>query len=290
MDAGPAGGEGRRRGKKNRGRQRRKRSKGRGNPRYQQQQQQQDKMPSSELDDKSVLGGRVPRSMERRVLDGEGPPDAFTLFCAYHLGITPSDGYHKPHLEEVARRFSMSPKEIKSLLQEFELTEDSIRSTDFDLTGAQLDIRVAPEGISRVEIARESWEKHGAIITIADLTEAPALADRIAAEHLQIAVADSEALADRIRHAGAIFLGRMTPEVIGDYVAGTNHVLPTARSARFSSGLGVLDFMKRTSLVKLDGRALAALGPAAMALARAEGLEAHRRSVEVRLEGRDGTR
>ena len=144
--------------------------------------------------------------------------------------------------------------------------------------------------LSRVEIARESWEKHGAIITIADLTEAPALADRIAAEHLQIAVADSEALADRIRHAGAIFLGRMTPEVIGDYVAGTNHVLPTARSARFSSGLGVLDFMKRTSLVKLDGRALAALGPAAMALARAEGLEAHRRSVEVRLEGRDGTR
>lgn len=158
MDAGPAGGEGRRRGKKNRGRQRRKRPKGRGNRSY--QQQQQDKMPTSELDDKSVLGGRVPRSTERRVLEGEGPPDAFTLFCAYHLGITPSDGYHKPHLEEVARRFSMSPKEIKSLLQELDLTEESIRSTDFDLSGAQLDIRVAPEGISRVEIARELFEEY----------------------------------------------------------------------------------------------------------------------------------
>jgi hypothetical protein len=160
MDAGPAGGEGRRRGKKNRGQQRRKRSKGRGNRGYHHQQQQQDKMPSSELDDKSVLGGRVPRSAERRVLEGEGPPDAFMLFCAYHLGITPSDGYHKPHLEEVARRFSMSPKEIKNLLQEFELTEESIRGTSFDLTGAQLDIRVAPEGISRVEIARELFEEY----------------------------------------------------------------------------------------------------------------------------------
>ena len=144
--------------------------------------------------------------------------------------------------------------------------------------------------LPRVEIARESWNRHGAIITVDDLSEAPPLADRIAPEHLQIAVEDSEGLAARITHAGAIFLGRLTPEVIGDYVAGTNHVLPTARSARFSSGLGVLDFMKRTSIVKLDRAALEALGPAAMALASVEGLDAHRRSVEIRLEATEDGR
>lgn len=139
--------------------------------------------------------------------------------------------------------------------------------------------------LSRGNIAGESWNMFGATIVLKSLDEAPALADRIAAEHLEIATADCEDMAKRIRNAGAIFLGAMTPEVIGDYVSGSNHVLPTARSARFSSGLGVLDYMKRTSLLKLDGGALAALGPAAMTLARAEGLEAHRRSVEVRLEG-----
>jgi histidinol dehydrogenase len=144
--------------------------------------------------------------------------------------------------------------------------------------------------LSRVEIARESWAQHGAIITVESLDEAPALANRIAAEHLQIAVEDSEALAARISHAGAIFLGRLTPEVIGDYVAGTNHVLPTARSARFSSGLGVMHFMKRTSIVKLDAGSLEALGPAAMELAAAEGLDAHRRSVEIRLRADKGER
>ncbi len=144
--------------------------------------------------------------------------------------------------------------------------------------------------LSRVEIARESWAQHGAIITVESLDEAPALANRIAAEHLQIAVQDSEALAARISHAGAIFLGRLTPEVIGDYVAGTNHVLPTARSARFSSGLGVMHFMKRTSIVKLDAGSLEALGPAAMELAAAEGLDAHRRSVEIRLQADKGGR
>jgi histidinol dehydrogenase len=102
---------------------------------------------------------------------------------------------------------------------------------------------------------------------------------------VEIVTEDAEGLSNKIRNAGAIFLGKQTPEMIGDYVAGSNHVLPTARSARFSSGLGVLDFMKRTSLLKLNGAALAALAPAAMALARAEGLEAHRRSVEIRLEG-----
>jgi len=137
--------------------------------------------------------------------------------------------------------------------------------------------------LPRGNIAGESWNVFGGIIILDSLEAAPALADRIAAEHLEIATRDPAALAVRIRNAGAIFLGALTPEVIGDYVGGSNHVLPTARSARFSSGLGVLDFMKRTSILSLDRAALEALGPAAMALARAEGLEAHRRSVEVRL-------
>ena len=132
-------------------------------------------------------------------------------------------------------------------------------------------------------IASQSWSEFGAVIVLRSLDEAPPLADRIAAEHVEIATRDPEALSARIRNAGAIFLGPMTPEVIGDYVAGSNHVLPTARSARFSSGLGVLDFMKRTSLLSLDETALRALGPAAMTLAAAEGLEAHRQSVAVRL-------
>ncbi len=136
--------------------------------------------------------------------------------------------------------------------------------------------------LPRGNIAGESWSTYGAVIVLKSLEEAVPLADRLAAEHLEIATADPEALALEIRNAGAIFLGRHTPEVIGDYVGGSNHVLPTARSARFSSGLGVLDFMKRTSILKLDAASLAALAPAAIALARAEGLEAHRRSVEVR--------
>ena len=136
--------------------------------------------------------------------------------------------------------------------------------------------------LPRGNIAGESWSVFGAVIKLRSFEEAPALADRIAAEHLEIATRDPDALAGRIRNAGAIFLGAYTPEVIGDYVAGSNHVLPTARSARFASGLGVLDFMKRTSILRLDAAALAHLAPAAMALARAEGLEAHRRSVEIR--------
>lgn len=140
------------------------------------------------------------------------------------------------------------------------------------------------EKLPRGNIAGESWNVFGAIIELSSLDEAPALADRIAAEHLEIATQDAEGVSDKIRNAGAIFIGNQTPEMIGDYVAGSNHVLPTARSARFSSGLGVLDFMKRTSLLKLSGAALAALAPAAMVLARAEGLEAHRRSAEIRLD------
>jgi histidinol dehydrogenase len=136
--------------------------------------------------------------------------------------------------------------------------------------------------LPRGNIAGASWSTFGAVIQVTSLDEAPRLADAIAAEHLEIATADPDGLAAKIRNAGAIFLGAYTPEVIGDYVSGSNHVLPTARSAKFSSGLGVLDYMKRTSLLRLTPQALAALGPAAMTLARAEGLEAHRRSVGIR--------
>ena len=136
--------------------------------------------------------------------------------------------------------------------------------------------------LPRCNIAAASWEANGAIIQLQSLSEAPALVDRIAPEHLEIATSDPDSLLSQIRNAGAIFLGRYTPEVIGDYVAGSNHVLPTARSARFSSGLGVLDFMKRSSLLRLDEASLRVLGPAAMKLAKAEGLEGHSRSVGVR--------
>lgn len=160
-----------------------------------------------------------------------------------------------------------------------------LMTDDADFANAVED-RVAAQlaELPRQEIAAESWRTFGAIIVLSSLDEAPALADRIAAEHLEIATENCEQLSDAIRNAGAIFLGAYTPEVIGDYVAGSNHVLPTARSARFSSGLGVLDFMKRTSILKLDRSALEALGSAAMTLARSEGLEAHRRSVETRLD------
>lgn len=132
--------------------------------------------------------------------------------------------------------------------------------------------------------ARASWDAHGVIIVVNDLTaEAPALANRLAAEHVELAVDDPEPYLTSIRHAGSIFLGRMTPEAVGDYVAGPNHVLPTGRRARFSSGLSVLDFMKRTSFLGLDDASFAAIGPAAATLAHAEGLPAHAKSVELRI-------
>jgi histidinol dehydrogenase len=132
--------------------------------------------------------------------------------------------------------------------------------------------------------ARASWDAHGVAIVVNDLEgEAPALADRLAAEHVELAVDNPEALMHKIRHAGSIFLGRMTPEAVGDYVAGPNHVLPTGRRARFSSGLSVLDFMKRTSFLGLDEASFAAIGPAAATLAHAEGLPAHAKSVELRI-------
>ena len=135
----------------------------------------------------------------------------------------------------------------------------------------------------RREIAGASWRDYGAIITVENLEQAAALADRIAPEHLELCVADAEALADRITHAGAMFLGAWTPEAIGDYVGGPNHVLPTARSARFSSGLNVLDFMKKTTMARMTPEALKKIGPAAETLAISESLEAHGLSVRARL-------
>jgi histidinol dehydrogenase len=142
------------------------------------------------------------------------------------------------------------------------------------------------QSLPRGETARASWRDNGAVILVSGWGEAIPLIDRIAPEHLELAVADPESIARRVRHAGAIFLGRHTPEAIGDYIAGPNHVLPTARSARFASGLGVLDFMKRTTLVACDPESLAALAPAAVRLAEAEGLDAHALSLTLRLGSR----
>lgn len=138
--------------------------------------------------------------------------------------------------------------------------------------------------LERREIAGASWRDNGAVIVVRDLEEAAALSNRLAPEHLELAVADPDALAARIRHAGAIFLGAWTPEAVGDYVGGPNHVLPTARSARFSSGLSVLDFLKRTTMARMTPSALAAIGPAAVRLAESESLGAHGASVQARLD------
>jgi histidinol dehydrogenase len=137
--------------------------------------------------------------------------------------------------------------------------------------------------LPRAAIAGESWRAHGAVILVPNLDQAIPLIDRIAPEHIELAIAEPAHYARRIHNAGAIFLGRYTPEAVGDYLGGPNHVLPTARSARFSSGLGVMDFMKRTTILGCDAESLRALGPAAVALARAEGLGAHARSIALRL-------
>ena len=138
-------------------------------------------------------------------------------------------------------------------------------------------------GLATQAVARQAWQTNGAIVVVDTLAAAMPLVDRLAPEHLQLAVDDPQPLFDLVRHAGSVFLGRHTPEAIGDYVAGPNHVLPTGRRARFASGLSVLDFMKRTSFLGLDEAALRELGPATVALAKAEGLPAHARSVAVRL-------
>ncbi|NVN87222.1 MAG: histidinol dehydrogenase [Rhodopseudomonas sp.] len=161
----------------------------------------------------------------------------------------------------------------------------SILITDSAILGDEVEraLQAQLTTLPRAAIARASWDRFGAIILVRQIEDAVPLANAIAAEHLEIVTADPEALAAKVRNAGAIFLGAHTPEAIGDYVGGSNHVLPTARSARFSSGLGVLDFMKRTSILKCGPDQLRALGPAAMTLGKAEGLDAHARSVGLRL-------
>jgi len=168
-----------------------------------------------------------------------------------------------------------------------EAAQSILMTDDGAFAGAILRaVEAALAVLPRAAIARESWERHGAIVLLRSLDEAPALVDRVAPEHLELAVDDPEALFARIRHAGAVFLGRHTPEAVGDYVAGPNHVLPTARSARFSSGLSTLDFLKRTTLLRCDPDSLGRIGPAAVMLAEAEGLGAHGRSVSIRMNRR----
>ncbi|MFZ2982752.1 MAG: histidinol dehydrogenase, partial [Sphingobium sp.] len=169
---------------------------------------------------------------------------------------------------------------------EHDPTSQSILLTDdaafADAVAAAVE-RQIPE-LSTAAVARTSWDANGAIILLPDIVACIPLVNALAAEHLELAVDDPDALFAQVRHAGSVFLGRMTPEAVGDYVAGPNHVLPTGRRARFSSGLSVLDFMKRTSFLALDQASIAAIGPAAVALAEAEGLPAHASSVARRLQ------
>lgn len=168
---------------------------------------------------------------------------------------------------------------------EHDVSAQSILITDSETLAN--DVMAAVDGqlktLPRAEIAAQSWQDNGVVILVPSLLEAIGLVNRIAPEHLEISAANETELSEAVRNAGAIFLGPHTPEAVGDYVGGPNHVLPTARSARFSSGLGVLDFMKRTSLLRCSSEALRAIGPAAVTLGRAEGLEAHARSVALRL-------
>jgi histidinol dehydrogenase len=168
---------------------------------------------------------------------------------------------------------------------EHDSAAQSILVTDSSDLATRVDVAVERQlgKLPRAAIAAASWRDFGAIIVVRSLARAVELANRVAPEHLELAVADPEALLAGVRNAGSIFLGRHTPEVIGDYVGGPNHVLPTARSARFSSGLSVYDFLKRTTLLKLGPDQLAELAPAAITLAEAEGLDAHARSVAIRL-------
>ncbi len=174
----------------------------------------------------------------------------------------------------------LSQCEHDTAAQAILITDDADFSDEADRAAAA-HLKTLP----RSAIARESWDRHGALITVPNLDDAIELVDRVAPEHLELALdlGVAEAFASRVRNAGAIFIGRYTPEAVGDYVGGPNHVLPTARSARFSSGLGLHDFLKRTSILSCAPDALRAIGPAAITLARAEGLDAHALSVALRL-------
>jgi len=168
---------------------------------------------------------------------------------------------------------------------EHDPTSQSILITDSDALARQVEdaVDLALMKLPTGKTAKASWDAHGLIVVVRSLDEAPALSDRLAAEHVELMVDEPQGLFDRMRHAGSVFLGRHTPEAVGDYIAGPNHVLPTGRRARFASGLSVLDFMKRTSFIDASEAALAAIGPAAVRLAEAEGLPAHALSISTRL-------
>jgi histidinol dehydrogenase len=219
-----------------------------------------------------------------------GPGNAYVAAAKRRVfGVVGIDMIAGPSEVVVLADAAADPRYVAAdLLAQAEHDEaaQSILITD-DMRFARLVDEEVTKQLSRLpreKIAGASWRDYGAIILVKRLADAVRLIDRLAPEHLEIIAADAEALSAAIRNAGAIFLGAHTPEAIGDYVGGSNHVLPTSRSARFSSGLGVYDFVKRTSILSCDAASLKALGPAAVTLGEAEGLAAHARSVAMRLD------
>jgi histidinol dehydrogenase len=215
-----------------------------------------------------------------------GPGNAFVTAAKRRVyGVVGIDALAGPSEIVVVADGDNDPQWIAADLlsqAEHDPAAQSILITDDEDFAARVEAAVVQQLLGLDAAAASSWTTHGAVI-IASLDESAGLVDRLAPEHVELAVADPEGLAKRIRHAGAIFLGRYTPEAIGDYVAGSNHVLPTSRAARFSSGLSLYDFLKRTSIVKCDPAAFALLGPHTVALAEAEGLPAHANSAKIRL-------
>jgi histidinol dehydrogenase len=220
-----------------------------------------------------------------------GPGNAYVTAAKRRLyGIVGIDALAGPSEIVIVADAANDPDWIAAdLLSQAEHDPDaqSILITDDAAFADQVQAAVQRQlaGLATAETARASWDAHGAVV-IAGLDRACGLVDQIAPEHVELALADPEPLAARIRHAGAIFIGRHAPEAIGDYVAGSNHVLPTSRAARFSSGLSVFDFLKRTSIIKCDAAAFARLAPATVTLAEAEGLPAHARSASIRINRR----
>ncbi|MBB6010832.1 histidinol dehydrogenase [Aquamicrobium lusatiense] len=225
----------------------------------------------------------------RPVVKIVGPGNAYVAAAKRHVfGTVGIDMIAGPSEVLVVADSSNDPDWIAADLlaqAEHDASAQSVLMTDDAEFGKAVEDAVERQlrNLSRGETAAQSWRDFGCVILVDDFDTAIPLIDRIAAEHLELAVDDADALLGRIRNAGSVFIGRHTPEVIGDYVGGCNHVLPTARSARFSSGLSTLDFVKRTSTLRLGPEQLRALGPAAIALATAEGLDAHARSVAIRL-------
>lgn len=217
-----------------------------------------------------------------------GPGNAFVTAAKRRLyGVVGIDALAGPSEIVVVADNRNNPDWIAADLlsqAEHDPAAQSILITDNEAFAAAVEQAVLErlKTLATGEDAAASWRDHGAVI-IAPLDESPALVDAIAPEHVEFAMDDPERLSDRVRHAGAIFLGRVTPEAIGDYVAGSNHVLPTSRAARFQSGLSIYDFIKRTSIVKCDAASFGILGPHTVALAKAEGLPAHALSAEIRL-------